>query len=51
MFAVFAAALVIIGLARWYLTRKIGGVTGDTLGAVNQVVELSVYLVFAALVS
>ncbi len=34
--------------SRWYLERKLGGVTGDTMGAVNQLTEITVYLVLAA---
>ncbi|WP_373083535.1 adenosylcobinamide-GDP ribazoletransferase, partial [Zhongshania sp.] len=43
--------LVVIALAfRWafaiYLRRRIGGYTGDALGAAQQVVEIIVYLAF-----
>lgn len=31
--------------AQWYLRRKLGGITGDVLGAVNSLIELLVYLV------
>ncbi len=44
--------LVLIGfrfLAKWYLHRQIGGYTGDTLGAVQQVSELTIYGVLLAL--
>ncbi len=47
---VVGAALFVTGLAGWIFRRRIGGITGDTLGAANQVVELSVYLVLAGLV-
>ena len=30
--------------SQWYLRRKLGGVTGDVLGAVNSLSELGVYL-------
>ena len=30
--------------SQWYLRRKLGGITGDTLGAVNSLTELTVYL-------
>jgi adenosylcobinamide-GDP ribazoletransferase len=46
--AAIAAALIITWLARRYFHRRIGGITGDALGAANQLVELSVYLVLAA---
>ena len=42
------AALVTILAGLWF-KRRIGGVTGDTLGAANQVVEVSVYLALSAL--
>ena len=35
-------------VSRWYCQRKLGGISGDTLGATNQLLELCVYLVFAA---
>jgi adenosylcobinamide-GDP ribazoletransferase len=41
------ATLVSIFAGRWF-KRRIGGITGDTLGAANQVVELAVYLVILA---
>jgi adenosylcobinamide-GDP ribazoletransferase len=41
--ATFSAAL-----AGNYFKRKIGGVTGDCLGAANQLVELAIYLALAA---
>lgn len=34
-------------LAQGYLRNKLGGITGDTLGAVNSLAELTVYLVFS----
>jgi len=36
------------GLMRWVYTRKLGGYTGDTLGAVQQVSEVGFYLGLAA---
>jgi len=38
------AAVVVTFLCGLYFNRKIGGVTGDCLGAANQLVELSAYL-------
>ena len=38
------AAVVVTLLCGLYFNRKIGGVTGDCLGAANQLVELSAYL-------
>lgn len=43
-----AVAIVVTDLARRYFRRRIGGITGDALGAANQLVELAVYLVLAA---
>ena len=40
--------IVVTMLAGRYFTRRIGGITGDALGAANQCVELAVYLVLAA---
>jgi adenosylcobinamide-GDP ribazoletransferase len=44
---VIAAALV-TAAAGWYVRRRIGGITGDCLGATTQGVELVTYLVLAA---
>jgi adenosylcobinamide-GDP ribazoletransferase len=41
------AALVTLIAGLWF-ERRIGGITGDTLGAANQLVELSVYLTILA---
>ncbi len=38
--------LLLTFLARWYLGRKIGGVTGDTIGAVSELNEVLVLLLF-----
>ena len=45
----FASLLLIRTLAKLYLNKQIGGYTGDTLGAVQQVSELTVYGVLVAL--
>ncbi|MCB1754464.1 MAG: adenosylcobinamide-GDP ribazoletransferase [Gammaproteobacteria bacterium] len=45
--ALIIAFLATLG-AQWYFRRKLGGITGDTLGATNQLVEASVYLALAA---
>lgn len=42
-----AAILVTLGAAR-YFRRHLGGMTGDCLGAANQLVEVTTYLVLAA---
>lgn len=44
-----AVLLALRTLAKFYLNRQIGGYTGDTLGAVQQVSELSIYGVLLAL--
>lgn len=41
-------SLIVTAAAGWYFDRRIGGITGDALGAANQLVELSVYLTLAA---
>lgn len=40
-------AVVVTGVAGRYFHRRIGGITGDCLGAANQLVELATYLVIA----
>jgi adenosylcobinamide-GDP ribazoletransferase len=40
-------AIVVTLLSGRYFVRRIGGVTGDALGAANQLVELAVYLALA----
>ncbi|WP_206613474.1 adenosylcobinamide-GDP ribazoletransferase [Parahaliea mediterranea] len=46
--AIALAVVALIALWRWHCQRQIGGITGDTLGAGNQLAELAVYLVLAA---
>lgn len=45
--AVLLVAAAVTGLAGRYFRRQIGGITGDCLGAANQVVELATYLAVA----
>jgi adenosylcobinamide-GDP ribazoletransferase len=48
--AILSAALIMLRiLAKFYLNKQIGGYTGDTLGAVQQVSELTIYGVLLAL--
>lgn len=48
--AILSVTLVIVRtLAKCYLNKQIGGYTGDTLGAVQQVSELTIYGVLLAL--
>jgi adenosylcobinamide-GDP ribazoletransferase len=44
----FIVAIAVTLLAERYFRRRIGGITGDALGAANQLVELAVYLTLAA---
>lgn len=46
----YFTSLVFILYYKWYVVKLIGGMTGDTLGAGNELVELLVLLVFSALV-
>lgn len=41
-------ALVVTLISYRYFRKKLGGVTGDSLGAANQIIEIVVYLVFLA---
>ncbi len=50
LWAVLAAAGVTAWMARW-LTRRLGGYTGDTLGATQQFSELAIYLAALAAMS
>jgi adenosylcobinamide-GDP ribazoletransferase len=42
--APIVATLLVATLSGWFYHKKIGGVTGDSFGATNQLVEISVYL-------
>jgi adenosylcobinamide-GDP ribazoletransferase len=46
--AAIAVAAVVTLMCGRYFHRRIGGITGDTLGGTNQFVELATYLVVAA---
>lgn len=46
--AVLAGAAAVTLLAARYFRRRLGGMTGDCLGAANQLVELATYLVLAS---
>ncbi|HEY0685528.1 MAG TPA: adenosylcobinamide-GDP ribazoletransferase [Steroidobacter sp.] len=43
----FGALLVLYALARWFM-RRLGGFTGDTLGAAQQLTEISFYVAMLA---
>lgn len=45
---VVAVSAGVIWIGGRYFERRIGGITGDALGAANQLVELAVYLTLAA---
>lgn len=42
------AGIAVAGAAGAYFKKRLGGVTGDCLGATNQLVEIAVYLALAA---
>ena len=48
MLLAMGAAVVVTWFAGRFFERRIGGITGDALGAANQLVELAVYLSLAA---
>jgi adenosylcobinamide-GDP ribazoletransferase len=45
----FAIVIVVVAASGWYYRRRLGGITGDCLGATNQVTEVIFYLVAVAL--
>jgi len=45
---VIPIVLTALWLAQWYVRRKLGGITGDVLGAVNSLTELLVYLIMSS---
>ncbi len=46
-FNIIITIVLITISAHFYLRKKIGGITGDTLGAINQCIEIAVFLFFA----
>ena len=48
-FACFAAAVVAGGMMLWIVMDKLGGYTGDGLGAIQQLAEIAVLLVLSTL--
>ncbi len=45
---VLIGAVIMVALSGAYFRNRLGGITGDCLGAANQVVELTAYLILAA---
>ncbi len=48
---VMCAVVLFSILGRWYLVRKLGGVTGDAIGAVSELNEVLTFLLFVSLLS
>ncbi len=46
---VWLVVALLVGVTGWWYYRRLGGITGDTLGATNQFVELGCYLALVAL--
>jgi cobalamin synthase len=40
--AVMAGAWLVAAAVAWYLNTRLGGLTGDTYGAINEVVQVAV---------
>lgn len=40
--------LPLVGLLGWWMTRRLGGLTGDVYGTINEVAETFVFVLFAA---
>ncbi len=49
--ATLASAVIFTLISGLFFRHKIGGITGDSLGAANQLVEVTTYLVFAGILS
>lgn len=46
---VWLVVALLVGVTGWWYYRRLGGITGDTLGATNQFVELGCYLALVAM--
>lgn len=51
MICLLTGVLLLTYLGRWYLIRKLGGVTGDSIGAVSELNEVLVFLLCVILSS
>ncbi len=45
---VIPGILIFLWLAQWYVRKKLGGITGDILGAINSLTELLTYLIMSS---
>lgn len=45
--AMLAATTLVVILSRWYYHRRLGGITGDCLGATSQFVEMTLFTLLA----
>lgn len=46
IFSLLCGVVLLTFMGRWYLVRKLGGVTGDAIGAVSEMNEVLVFLLF-----
>lgn len=46
IFSLLCSVVLLTFMGRWYLVRKLGGVTGDAIGAVSEMNEVLVFLLF-----
>jgi adenosylcobinamide-GDP ribazoletransferase len=46
IFSLLFGVVLLTFMGRWYLVRKLGGVTGDAIGAVSEMNEVLVFLLF-----
>jgi adenosylcobinamide-GDP ribazoletransferase len=51
IFSLVGGVVFLTFLGRWYLVRKLGGVTGDAIGAMSELNEVLVYLLFVVFAS
>lgn len=46
IFSLLCGVVLLTLMGRWYLVRKLGGVTGDAIGAMSELNEVLVFLLF-----